>query len=225
MASRTNYLRHIAVLAKRMAEELFPFVFFIWHARKKGGEAAFVGSGGEISQKYAPYRNLPNGSLSKRLKEEHERAKAIDEKTVKLTFSISLALTLMGAVSGYLSNTLEGVPKLGMASATAIAIFYTLVGGVLALGALRTLPIYGYGSEYLLLRRRNRKAAEVEALVAQETINIVRQLRNEAAYQCLRNGFFVLLVSAAILVFSLYVSPKECSTTKQQEVAINDVSQ
>ena len=42
-----------------------------------------------------------------------------------------------------------------------------------------------------------------KALYAQERVNIVRQLRNEAAYQSLRNGFLILLFALIMSVVSL----------------------
>ena len=39
----------------------------------------------------------------------------------------------------------------------------------------------------------------------QEEINIVRHLRNESAYQCLRNGFFLLLLALIIATFLIRI--------------------
>jgi hypothetical protein len=191
----------------RFLEELFPFVFFLWHARRISKKAS-NSQIGAVGGKYHRYHALTSKILSERLNEEHKRAIAIDEKTVKLTFSISVALTILGATGGYLSKALQsGVLKLLVSGTAGLAIFYTLAGGLLALGALKTLPTYGFGTDYFL-QKRNRKVSEVSALAAQETVNIVRHLRNESAYQCLRNGFFVLIVSTMIFVVALSIVPK-----------------
>ena len=83
-----------------------------------------------------------------------------------------------------------------------LGLFYLLVASYMALGALRTLPKYGYGTEFILKKSQG-STQEVEiladALARQECMNIIRHLRNETAYQALRNGFYLL--STWILIF------------------------
>ncbi len=166
-------------------------------AKGLGDFAAPCGEG-----KYKCYWSLSSQQLSDRLFEEHERGRAIDEKTLRFTFVISIALTILGAAAGYLTTALEKEPlKYLVVSAAGISVLYTITGGLLALGALKTLPRYGYGTQFLLCG--DQKLAKVRALAAQEEINIVRQLRNEAAYQCIRNGFAALLFSVGMFFIAL----------------------
>lgn len=78
--------------------------------------------------------------------------------------------------------------------------FYVLSAGFVALGALRTLPSYGYGTRFLLQQEDNAPSTVADALARQELMNNIRHLRNETAYQALRNGLILLFV--AILLFA-----------------------
>ena len=69
----------------------------------------------------------------------------------------------------------------------------------MALGALRTFPTYGYGTQFLLQQRENTETVLADALARQETMNNIRHLRNETAYAALRNG--LLFLFAGIIVF------------------------
>ena len=84
-------------------------------------------------------------------------------------------------------------------------LLYVLLAGFVALGALRTLPSYGYGTQFLLPQKDDQKVL-AEALARQETMNIIRHLRNETAYQALRNGFWLLLF-VGILIFAAEMPP------------------
>ena len=66
--------------------------------------------------------------------------------------------------------------------------------------ALRTLPSYGYGTRFLLDQSVDPPQILADALARQETMNVVRHLRNEAAYQAMRNG--LLFLFAGIMVFA-----------------------
>ena len=81
-----------------------------------------------------------------------------------------------------------------------VGVFYVLGAGITSVSALRTQPLYGYGTRFLVQRQREQEGRRVlaEALARQEIMNIVRHLRNETAYQALRNGLLILL--AGILI-------------------------
>lgn len=178
---------------KRILEELFPFAFFYFRTKQimEDSENPNIG---DINGDYGLYHQLDAELLSKRIKEEHERGQTIDDKTVKFTISISIALTILGFIAGFISKTIEGGSfKLLISSTSGFSVLYTIIGGILALGALKTLPTYGYGTEFII-KSKNNVNVKIAALAAQEKINNVRHLRNEAAYQCLRNGFIILIV-------------------------------
>ena len=90
------------------------------------------------------------------------------------------------------TNLIGGIIGLGL--------FYVLAAGFVALGALRTLPSYGYGTQFMLQQQGNTQTILADALARQETMNIIRHLGNETAYQALRNGLLLLFVG--ILIFA-----------------------
>lgn len=182
----------------RIAEELFPFVHYVVHRRQVTRRAQ---SRNILSDpQFAGYNTLSPQQLTQRLDEERQRAAAMDEKTFKLTLSLSVGLTVLGSIAAFL---IEAVSATAIQTALAIllggGLFYVLAAGFVALGALRTLPSYGYGTQFMLQQGTSQNAL-AEALARQETMNIVRHLRNETGYQALRNGLF--LIFAAILIFA-----------------------
>jgi|GEM_PF-1038567 len=179
-------------------EELLPFMFYIKRANKKLHESSVVSKDSETSL-CATYEELTEEELTTRLTEEHERGKGIDEKTIKFSVTISLALTILGSAGSVVLKSVES-PNLSIVSSLLIAfsVIYTISGGLLALGALKTLPTYGFGTNYLAQRKISGKEIIALALISQEKINIVRHLRNEASYQCLRNGLVLLLIALVI---------------------------
>lgn len=189
---------------KRIIEELLPFVFFPFRLKRLLNKAADPKIGNKDGE-FSSYHNLDKKCLSIRLKEEHKRAKLIDEKTVKFTFLLSISLTILGSIGGYFSKTLENeVLKLAISGISGLSVLYTIMGGLLALGALKTLPTYGYGTDFILKSKDN-DDVKVAALAAQEKVNIARHLRNEAAYQCLRNGLIILMVSVILFTAAPFI--------------------
>jgi len=191
----------MGVAMARFFEELFPFFSFLRFYKKKISEANDHKIGDRVGHN-SRYYLLTQDQILIRLKEEHARAKAMDEKTIKFTLAVSLGLTLIEAISIYISNLF--VPQflqLIIQVVLGVAIVYSIIGGLLALGALRTLPTFGYGTEFLL-QANDDEELMVYSLLAQEKINVIRQLRNESAYMCLRNGLLILIFS---LVFSLVI--------------------
>jgi len=150
------------------------------------------------------YRSLDSEILNRRLKEEHERAVKIDEKTFKFTLGLSVSLTIIAAASGSFAKFLP-VEGLGgvISIICSIAALYMLSAGIISLGALKTLLTFGYGTHHEVEFKANGAEYLSLALLRQEKVNIIRQLRNEAAYQSLRNGFFVLFVALILSVVVL----------------------
>lgn len=178
-------------------EEAVPFVFYVKRANEKLKEAASKDNEKDKSL-HEQYGNLAAEELMSRLKEEHERGKYIDEKTIKFSVTIGLALTILGSAGSVVLKSLSN-PDLAFAASILIAfsVIYSISGGLLALGALKTLPMYGFGTSFLLEKKKS-DAVIVSALISQEKVNIVRHLRNESAYQCLRNGLILLLLALFI---------------------------
>ena len=197
----------------RAIEELWPPLVYLAHGKKKLTEAADGSPAAERVVK--SYGVLSNAQLEKRLEEEHERGRNVDEKTIRFAMTISIALTVLSSAAGVVLKSSEGgLGETAVSILFAISALYTLSAGLLALGALKTLPTYGFGTHYLI--DKERPEAVARALVSQETVNIVRHLRNEATYQCLRNGFVLLLAALllSVLLFGLrrHPDPEPAST-------------
>ena len=93
--------------------------------------------------------------------------------------------------------------RIAFISLIVLGLFYVIASGYIALGALKTLPSYGFGTSILLVKPKQLQQVLAESLARVESINLVRHLRNEAAYQSLRNGFILLFSAAA--VFTLFI--------------------
>ena len=185
----------------RFFEEIFPLFPYLKSQRKILSK---INNDSELAEKSKKYNELDADCLNERIKEEHERAVKIDDKTSKFTLGLSVSLTVLAAASGSL---VKFIPTSSYSSAISIvcgiASIYMLLAGITALGALKTLATYGYGTEHLLKLKSDGVSHLSQALYAQERMNIVRQLRNEAAYQSLRNGFIMLFAALVISVVVL----------------------
>lgn len=152
------------------------------------------------------YRTLVVPDLEKRILEEHERAKLLDEKTFKMTLSLALGLTILGSVTAVLLRDVgQSTIATLMRSGVTLSILYIFIGGFIALTSLATLPTFGYGTGFKV--EANTTAAPVEvyvdALLRQETANQIRQVRNEAAFQALRNGFVLFGIVLILYLLTL----------------------
>jgi len=191
-------------------EELFPFIFFVKNKRRKINQIQTKNAPAQVIKEYSI---LSLEKLNQRLAEEHDRATKIDNKTVKFTLGLSVSLTILSTVSGTLVKLLPGnninytiIFLCGMSSV------FMLIAGIISLGALKTLPKYGYGTRHEISAERKEKSHFAKVLFLQEEINIVRHLRNESAYQCLRNGFLLLLMALIISMFFIHI-PVETNHT------------
>jgi hypothetical protein len=199
-----------------LLEELFPFLFY-WarrHSQFKRIESLDLDP---IAGPYESYYGMTREVLEDRIAEERERARSMDEKTFKMTLSLSIGLTILGSTVSMLVGK-SPIPffRTIIAATASLSIFYTLAGGFLALGALKTLPSYGYGTDFLIRAQREKKIV-VQALGCQEKMNLIRHLRNESAYQCLRNGFILLLISVSLFTFSFTISEWTSSRSNESD--------
>ena len=185
-------------------EEVCPFVCYVVRCRRLRRRAEAV----DIldNRGFAKYGRLSPEEITARLVEEHTRARTMDEKTFKLTLSFSVGLTIVGLVTSSLIDSVSGVKsQVILASFFGLGTLFVLVAASLALGALRTLPAYGYGTGFLLALQQteNRHKVLADALARQETMNTIRHLRNEAAYQTLRNGLVLVVCGLLLFLFTL----------------------
>ena len=188
---------------RKLIEELFPFVYYFMNASSTRKSIESIDSDARLKKRADEYATLDVDQLKSRLTEEHERAVKLDEKTFKFTLSISLGLTLLGTMVAFLvSRVATPYTAKALVVLTVIAVIYILIGGLIALGAVRALPSYGFGTVALISSQGDDARSKFAMwVVKQEKINAVRQLRNEASYQCIRNGLCVIRIT--IFLFGL----------------------
>jgi hypothetical protein len=191
-------------IAARGTEELLPFlVYFInkKHLWATMFEDALPGNSEVADQ----YRRLTAEDLGKRIAEEHERARLLDEKTSKMTLFLALGLTILGSVVAVLLRDVGASPiAVAMKYGLLVSILFVFIGGYIALTSLGTMPTFGYGTAFCVKAKTAAAPTEVvlDALLRQETANQIRQVRNEAAFQSLRNGCFVFAVVLILYLFT-----------------------
>lgn len=183
-------------------EKVFPFFPYWRNVHKLRG----LISATDLFQRkpsYETYTYLSAEQLVERLAEERARAVALDDKTFKMTLSLSLALTVVGTAYAVLLTAILK-PWIGQVLVILVwsAIFYIFSAGFLALGALKTQQLFMYGTEAKRYPAAEHKTRYADALARQELANGERHLRNEASYQCLWNGFLLLFVSLAVFAVS-----------------------
>jgi len=187
---------------KTLVEEIFPFLFY-WARKRQQLKRVDSKELGAIDGPEARYHKLSEDDLNRRILEERERARAMDDKTFKMTLSLTLGLTVLGSTTSILVKTIPfETIQIAVAAMAALSIFYSLSAGLISMGALKTLPSFGYGTDFLLEAKED-KAVLVSSLVSQEVMNLVRHLRNECAYQSLRNGFLCLFTALALFAGAL----------------------
>jgi len=135
---------------RRLLEEILPFIFYLINRRKllaDADDSELIKDGGPLSS----YRDLDEDTISTRIKEEHDRAKLIDEKTIKFTLTLTIALTLLSSTSTFISKAVaHGVFQSLSTALSGASAVYMLIAGLISLGALTTLPTYGYGTFFLI---------------------------------------------------------------------------
>jgi len=97
----------MAVSLSTIFEEVFPFVYYVLRCRRLRRRAEAV----DIldNHGFAKYGKLSPDELTERLREEHIRARTMDEKTFKLTLSFSVGLTIVGLATSSLIDTVSDV--------------------------------------------------------------------------------------------------------------------
>ncbi|MCL4551793.1 MAG: hypothetical protein M1495_24860 [Bacteroidetes bacterium] len=192
----------------RIIEELLPLPFY----RKSQKEIILLVNKTEELKKtetFNSYLEFEQGELFKRITEEHARANLLDEKTSKLTLSISFGFTIIGILSSIFTVKINGALQLSVFVLSSLTILYALFCSMLSISSLKTLPFYGYGSEFLI-QSKKAKSYVILALMCQEKINMIRQLRNETAYMCIRNSFicfFIMIIIYFLNILIFLLSP------------------
>ena len=192
-----------------MCEEIAPWGFFIVVARRQEQRCKCK----ELfrTQAYQDYTRLSEENLERRLTQEHDRGDALDDKTVKLTLSIAGGLSVLGlglTVLGTTTSALDHAKTLAGSTyyvtlPVALSVLHFIGASGMALGALRPQPRHGFGTQYLLaLKGNDRRVTRADELARQEIRNSIRQMRNEAVFQTVRNGMIVLGIGAVAAVIA-----------------------
>jgi hypothetical protein len=177
---------------KCLFEELLPPIMFWVNERKmKKDEEAEK----PVTFQCKAYEGKSKYWLNETLDSSQKDALSLDDKTFKFTLSLALALTFLGT---YVTTLIEKITNpfwaVCLTVSVGLSIFYILFGGFIAFGSMRTQKTYG--------KRRDAKTDTIDslkdALRRQEKSYNRRHVRNEAAYQSLRNGFLLLISSIAI---------------------------
>ena len=203
-------------------QEILPFITFVQNRSimMKRVEVGYILQRIE----YREYATLPVEDLMVRLREEFDRAARLDDKTFKLTLSWTIALAVVGVAiqlysTGPYPELYSAVTIVGL-----IALVYLLIGAVVALGGVRTMNTYGYGTQVLLGRGSENYLVQLASdLARQETMNLIRHGRNECSYQCLRNGLFTLFL--AIALYFVASSEGLCAGLRLPDAANSELEQ
>ena len=193
-----------SVMGLDILEELFPFVHY---TRRKARKYKIVTSENILDKKqYQNYAEIKEVILEQRLYEERQRGSSMDDKTFKIILSLSVGLTILGSTSTiFVEQVSLYWAQVVFLFFIFLGLFYILVSGFIALSALKTMPSHGFGTQLFLLDSKEKQKCLAESLARAEEVNIIRHLRNEAAYQSLRNGFILIFFAALILAISLGV--------------------
>ena len=183
---------------RHFVEEIFPFVIYFKNYKKlilKLNKVSILEEKG-----LTEYETIAIDKLQLRLCEERKRAVAIDNKTARMSLWVSLGLTVLSSSSALF---VEQIPyllaRIIFLMLVGFGFLYFFVSSYIALGSLKTLPSYGFGTQVLLIknnRQLQRKLADW--LARSESVNSIRHIRNESTYQTIRNG--LLLMGLAIIV-------------------------
>lgn len=189
----------------RILEEVLPFCAYSKYRSKLLADAVKTyGESCKENDTLSSYHALDVDIINTRIKEEHDRAKFIDEKTVKFTLTTTIALALLSSTNTFLlQKVTQGVFLSISISLSGLSVLYLLVGGLISLEALRTMPTYGFSTDFRV-RVKGYQDIVYNALAAQEKVNAVRQVRNEAAYQCIRNGLLLLIISFSVTLVGFF---------------------
>ena len=189
----------------RAFEELLPFAYYV--ARKNRLRQRSESERILDSKPFAEYSVLSTETLKNRLDEERQRAHSMDEKTFKLTLSFSVGLTVLGLTTTSIARTVPyPAIQVTLIALMGLGLTFVLIAGFVALGALRTFSSYGYGTAFLveLGKTEHKQVLLASELARQETMNNIRHLRNETAYQTLRNGLLFLFLGVLLSLAALW---------------------
>jgi hypothetical protein len=190
---------HIKRLLIRFVEEVFPFVVGLYRSGKITSKLE-LDDLISTSERYKKWMNLSLDILDELIKKERERGKAMEEKISKMTAFIAVALTIGSTFFASLMTNYGGTLKPWIGLILGVAFIYVFIGGWIGSHGIATRKSYGYGADWEVAIKEGGapKTLRVDALVCWEISNINMALLNEAAIQCIRNGFLLFVVGVVL---------------------------
>jgi hypothetical protein len=172
----------------------------------------------ETHSAYHNVRKLSEEDLKKYIESEWIRAKELDDKLSKLTATLSIALTVGGAVAKTVVDGLaSSLPRTLILATLFMSMIFFLYGAIIGFRGLRPKPRYGYGSAYMVLIAQGGDGARREmekAACGFETVNLVRANEASLAINLIRNGVLFFAIGIAASFFAPSKEAEENSPPK-----------
>lgn len=157
--------------------------------------------------------NLNEEDLKKYIENEWGRAKELDDKLSKLTVTLSIALTIGGALAKTAVDSISWEPgRIVLVLFLTASMLFLLAGALVGFNGLVPKPRYGYGPRFLnqlSAGDAERRSAMEYAACGFETTNAVRANETMVAVSLIRNGvlIFAIAMIATLTCSSLKPSP------------------
>lgn len=160
--------------------------------------------------KHSVYSEYPVMKLRNVLKEEHDRASRLEQKTYQMIFIISIAVATLSVGGSLVVGAVYSLPaQIAIGAIVVVSIIYFLIAGMHVAQSLQAVRTYGLGMQVEIdLSRLNafqQTSYLAGLLLRQELMNNIRSNQNAIVYICVRNGLFLLLISILVSAVVLLV--------------------
>ena len=169
-------------MISRIAEETLPFAWYYLCSLPRI-EASLERNAEQSRSDVA--ETLDPEQWAERLTDEHSRTIRLDGKADRCGL-VALGLSVPALVVFLISAN----PFVGMVAS--VSLIHFLFALLMCMGSMRPAPTYGVGTAFMA------SPDFPEAIIGQQNSNLIRQCRNEAAYQTARNG--LILLSLAVVL-------------------------
>lgn len=155
-----------------------------------------------IDNETSPYGAIPLWVLTTRLQQEHKRAESIEAKTDRLGQRLLGTIAFAGLLATLLIRidwTWVGIigTWIGIIGLL-VSLLYVLIGWYITLQANQTSTMFGKGTEFEFRGIRDANILSHEVF-CQELANMKKHNWNVAAFNCLRNGLLLGIVTVIII--------------------------
>jgi hypothetical protein len=157
-------------------------------------------------ESFSDIRSLSDEEVKKYIETEWIRAKELDDKLSKLTASLSVALTVGGAVAKTIVDGLAPSPmRITILVLLFVSMVFFLYGALIGFRGLRPKARYGYGAKFvntIAAGGEDARKALREAAAGFEVLNLIRANEASAAIDLIRNGIIIFAVAMALSFFA-----------------------